>query len=263
MTLRWFGDVSTGPDHLERSEGRVGRVSHLRPVGERLPEPLDRLGRDGLPGARTGIPGGYGATTSADTRPTASLAETVRWGAKKASRGDITTRGSTVQEIDGRTFRGAARWRSIEATSAVAKRSTVCWSSLIVMIGITVSRSANSIGVPAARRSSSSARPLVPVPETLMASFARSRLHRAVDDVVEQDLEPAHAAQSLAGVVDDPEQVPEQPFTVLARGALARRPRSRRTWCPTGWWCSRLERAVEPVGVDARLVRASTSADCV
>ena len=52
------------------------------------------------PGASTGMPGGYGATSSTLTRPTASAARRVSHGAKYAARGDIRVTGSTAYTGD-------------------------------------------------------------------------------------------------------------------------------------------------------------------
>lgn len=52
------------------------------------------------------MPGGYGAISSALTRPTASAAGTVSWEAKKALRGSVAVAGSTVHAAAGAICRG-------------------------------------------------------------------------------------------------------------------------------------------------------------
>ena len=60
------------------------------------------------------MPGGYGATSSTVTRPTARLASTVSLGAKNAVRGDMTVTGSTAYAAPVTTSRGGPRWRASE-----------------------------------------------------------------------------------------------------------------------------------------------------
>src|SRR5215472_13821013 len=126
------------------------------------------------PGASTGIPGGYGATSSALILPTAAPATTVSLAAKNASRGAIAISGDTDHAGDGSGRRGTPRRRSMMATSAAMNRATESSLSASVMIGTIMSRSPSSTGIPAAIRSASTAYPSAPAPASSTTSLAGS-----------------------------------------------------------------------------------------
>ena len=118
------------------------RSAPRRPVPRAGPPAPARVTRS--PGASTGTPGGYGATTSAQTRPAACAHGTASRGAKNASRGVITCSASTIQAAWRRPPAESPRRRSTAAAIAPASAATASSWSARVTIGISRSRSAIS-----------------------------------------------------------------------------------------------------------------------
>ena len=116
------------------------------------------------------MPGGYGATSSALTRPTACSTATLSRGAKKASRGLVTVTGSTAQTPGGDDRPGAAPVPLDRLHQGHGEVDSPSGVSARVTIATTVSRSAISTGIPRASRSASTALPSAPVPGSTRVS---------------------------------------------------------------------------------------------
>ena len=210
------------------------------------------------PGTTAGMPGGYGATSSAATRPAAASAGhgLVRR-EERLPRGQRHLRQPGAQPRRGDDLRAAApRCRSIAATSASTNGWTVASVSAIVTVATRCRGRPSRPGSPSATRSSSTREPV--------GAGARPARRPAWSG---RRARPARRGRRRP--VDRGEPVARRGDQLRSSGraaarrrapAAAGRRRCWRGWRRPGWSCGSPRRRARAGARSSRSVRASTSA---
>ena len=136
------------PDHAQRVERGVGRVGDPDAGPRASSSAVEGLGGDFSPGASTGMPGGYGATSSALPVPRPGRSAPPRRGRRRPA-GEA--RRGRVDAVDRRTGdRPSVPRRRSTTASADARRASVAAVSARETTATITSRSADSTGRPSA-----------------------------------------------------------------------------------------------------------------